>query len=191
MSVGAPVTRLSISPDQVPAAQERILSWVTKDESGCWIWEGYHGARGYGTTHFDGYNWYAHRLSYAAFTGPIQDGHSICHSCDTPPCVNPSHLFQGTHSENMADMAAKGRTKKPGDPRLPRGDNHYSRANPEYFAATHNGERNGFARLTRDRVFEMRERRRQGASLNTLVEEFGMSKSQTYRIVTRQSWAWL
>lgn len=56
----------------------------------------------------------AHRASWEIYKGTIPEGLSVLHSCDTPLCVNPDHLFLGTQQENMTDRTAKGRTGKIG-----------------------------------------------------------------------------
>lgn len=78
-------------------------------ESGCWLWSGATSMAGYGQLHKDGKTYYAHRLSYEMHKGEIPDGKFVCHRCDVPSCVNPSHLFAGSHEDNMADMTSKGR----------------------------------------------------------------------------------
>lgn len=85
----------------------RFMEKVNKTES-CWIWMGSKHPRGYGC--FCGGNTAtAHRYSYEHFVGPIPDGLCVCHKCDNPSCVNPDHLFVGTHTDNMLDKMAKGR----------------------------------------------------------------------------------
>lgn len=90
---------------------------------GCWVWPKSHNPQtGYGqiNTHKDGKHVLltAHRISYAATFGPIPDGMSVLHRCDNRPCFNPAHLFVGTQTDNMRDMAKKGRYN-PAPPAIP------------------------------------------------------------------------
>ena len=74
--------------------------------SECWLWAKSKGNGGYGRI-LNGKQ--AHRIIYEALVGEIPKGMFVCHSCDTPPCINPEHLFLGTAKDNTADMLIKGR----------------------------------------------------------------------------------
>lgn len=86
---------------------ERFWSRVKKTSS-CWLWRGAQTGEGYGKAYgLDGCVWLAHRLSWLLTFGAVTV--SVLHRCDTPLCVRPTHLFQGTQTDNNADMRAKGR----------------------------------------------------------------------------------
>jgi len=75
----------------------------------CWLWKGATNSDGYGMLRFRGKKDGAHRVAYTLFRGEIAPRMFVCHTCDIPCCVNPDHLWVGTHAENMRDMVAKGR----------------------------------------------------------------------------------
>lgn len=74
---------------------------------GCWEWLGNKDRTGYGRFGRGGRA--AHRFAYRLWNGPIPDGLSVLHRCDNPGCVKPGHLWLGTQSDNLRDMASKGR----------------------------------------------------------------------------------
>ena len=109
----------------------------------------------------------AHRYYYECYWGAIPEGKQVMHRCDNPACVNPKHLFLGTQSDNMHDMDNKGRRN--------RGDV--------------TGERNGHAKLTREKVQEIRSRYSQGGICqHELAKEYGVSQTQIGNIVNNKSW---
>lgn len=99
----------------------RFWSKVQKGPT-CWLWTGARHCEGagkkgkrnlYGVVYYKGRPRRAHIVSWALSVGTLPDvsigGNAICHHCDTPLCVRPSHLFKGTAKENMQDAARKGR----------------------------------------------------------------------------------
>lgn len=84
---------------------------VAADASACWEYRGDLNDSGYGVIRHLGKMRGAHRVAWALTHGTIQAGLHVCHRCDNPPCINPSHLFLGTIADNNRDRHAKGRTK--------------------------------------------------------------------------------
>lgn len=100
-----------------------VRLWSRVDMSaghdGCWPWQASTNAGGYGQIRLEpegnairGAKTTAHRVAWLLTRGTIPDGLHVCHSCDNPSCVNPLHLWLGTHAENLSDMKAKGRAAR-------------------------------------------------------------------------------
>lgn len=121
--------------------------------SGCWEWRGGLNGHGYGQLAVGKDRPYiASRAAYMAWVGPIPDGEVICHRCDNPPCINPAHLYAGTHVDNARDAWERKRTA--------------------------NGERHGQHRLTDAEVAEIRTRHAAGGIKHVdLAVHYGVSRS--------------
>jgi hypothetical protein len=80
---------------------------IVIDSNGCWLFRDALTSNGYGAMG----KRRAHRVMYEEVYGPIPTGLSVLHKCNVRNCVNPEHLYAGTHSENMKDRVKAGRNQ--------------------------------------------------------------------------------
>lgn len=105
-----------IDPEQSPL--ERFMDKVELDNNGCWLWTSTILRSGYGTMWYRGQTISAHRLSYQFYIGPVPERLHVLHLCDVKRCVNPEHLYAGTHQQNIQDRENRGKNMRgTGNPR--------------------------------------------------------------------------
>lgn len=164
----------------------------------CWLWMGARNTvpgEEYGFVAVNRRTQRAHRVSYAMKHGPIPNGASILHTCDNPPCVRWSHLFEGTAKINAIDRNKKGRIT------YQRGNKHWTRRNPGAVARgkrsgrythperTARGERHGMAILTLEAVNRIRRMYLTGKySYSHLASMFGVAYGTIGALMAGRTW---
>lgn len=143
-----------------PNPEELIQSRSHVTETGCWEWN-QNPRRRYPSFMVRGMHYEAHRLSHQIFNGPIGDLH-VCHRCDNPRCVNPEHLFVGTHADNMRDMAQKDR------------------------AGTRAGRQSANAKLSDEQVQAIRAKSERGFPAKWLAAEYGVTANYIRKVIARR-----
>lgn len=91
--------------------EQYILDRVVVAENGCWLWTGSYSGNGRPRICHDKKQYSASRVSFEVFKKEKLGDRLACHSCDDERCVNPDHLWAGTHDQNMVDMVQKQRSK--------------------------------------------------------------------------------
>jgi hypothetical protein len=153
----------------------------------CWMWEGSIGTGGYGKFWHggkikNGGKYYpTHRLSLFLFNGELHPELFVLHSCDNPPCCNPSHLREGTKKQNYADAKSKGRNTCGEKSRL--------RKNPWLVR----GEENNNSKLIKTDVLEIiklgdASKCKPLMSQRKIAKLFKIAQSHVGRIIRRESW---
>lgn len=146
----------------------------------CWLWTRAKDSCGYGNFRIggrSGHVYLAHRISYALAHGTTPTDKSVLHSCDTPACVNPAHLWLGTQLDNMRDCAAKGRT------RILVGDESPWRTHPERMIR---GEKQWQAKLNDDAVRDILSSPH--LHINELAKRYNVTPTTVHFVRVRRTW---
>lgn len=147
------------------AARQRLNDFSVRAESGCLEWTGnIVKGSGYGYLRYKNADRGAHRVSYELNVGPISKGLFVCHRCDNRKCIEPTHLFLGTHADNMRDATKKGRM--------------------------HLGEATAQSKLTTEGVIAIRTAYAKGGiTYRELAATHGVSQGCILKVVKRRDWA--
>jgi len=146
----------NLSCEDIKKIKKKILAGIRKTDSGCWLYKNStYGA--YSKMRWSGVWYSAHRASYEIFKDRITNGLWVCHSCDTPKCVNPEHLFLGSAKDNMRDARKKKRTRA--------------------------GEDNHLSRFTDEQIEQMRLLKNEGFTYDRLQKIFNCSMAHIYNVV--------
>jgi hypothetical protein len=152
-------------PFSVPEKDQKRFEKYLKRDGECLLWTGGTGSTGYGQFKYKGKIIASHRFSWMMKHNiQVPEEISMSHTCDTPACCNPLHLFPSSHKENMHDMIIKGRK------------------------VCQKGENNSQSRLTWDDVEIIREARKMGYKLKDIAGTFNISIPYLKEILSNRAW---
>lgn len=146
---------------------ERFWNKVSKTDT-CWLWIGAK-CKGYGVFRFGQKRYSSHIISYQLHNENYDSSKCICHKCDNPSCVNPSHLFLGTYKDNIQDCINKGRFK---------------------LAPRRKGENINTSVLTEMQIIDIKTRLKQGEKVRSIHTDYrDIASEQTlWSIKQNRSW---
>lgn len=134
-----------------------------RGDNECWGWNSVLDRHGYGEFSVGHTKYIASRMAWIVSNGDIPRGLCVLHSCDNPACVNPKHLHLGTKQDNSTEMSIRGRSTT--------------------------GERSSFARLTWDKVKEIRRKfHNEKMGCVKLYKEYGVCRRTIENIVYNKTW---
>ena len=159
---------LSLSESEVDRLRKRFeAQYLGEPNSGCWLWTSHLDRKGYGNIGCNGRWFKATHVSLFLRGVTVPPGHLACHKCDVPACVNPSHLFVGTQSDNLRDSWQKKRRRQS------------------------LGERHGRAKLKAGDVRNIRTRRSLGEASASIARDFAITPTAVHAILTGRNWGHL
>jgi hypothetical protein len=174
---------VNLTPKNIANFWKKVSS--IPDEKGCWIWNGATYPAGYGVISIKRKGVGAHRVSWMIHFGDIPSGTGyhgtcVCHHCDVPACVNPSHLFLGTNGDNHRDKEVKRRGNHA------TGERNGRATHPEKIRY---GQSHPKAKLTNEDVLEIRKLFNPKKFTHAmLAARFGVSVPMIGLICRRQNW---
>ncbi|MDD5371529.1 MAG: HNH endonuclease [Anaerolineaceae bacterium] len=129
---------------------------------GCMIWQGGSDKDGYGIFTYEGKTYRAHRVAYELFNGELGNGMFACHTCDTPSCANPEHIFEGTSDDNKKDCVSKNRHS--------------------------HEESHGRSKLTSAQIHDIRDAYELGINIVAIAKVYGISHTMVSNIGRGKFW---
>lgn len=146
--------------------QERFFKGISDQNhpNGCWIWDGLRNKAGYGRIRLKYSDKTCHRYSWELHNGLIPKDKIVCHHCDVTSCVNPSHLYLGTHQDNANDRSNRNRGRDQA------------------------GSKHNMAKLTEAQVLQIKEKLINGATANQIMGEYSVSRMTVSNIKLSKSW---